>query len=222
MGSSSSGSSGSSSPGSSGASGIAGSAISALGGKGGLGGGLLAMGGSLLSSLTGFLGQGDQAEALRKQQNEQWKQQMINTREQYRQLGQAQTAANQEYGEQLIDNQVSLLQQRAQVELLAGASGTGGASISSMLSDLNGQAGRNQSTIVRNYENQQQSFVNQAKAIRTGGQMQMRSFEKPSAFASLVSGVGSAASAFVGGAKTASSLKGAWDSSRTYSSGVGG
>ena len=96
------------------------------------------------------------------------------------------------------------------------------ASISSMLSDLNGQAGRNQSTIVRNYENQQQSFVNQAKAIRTGGQMQMRSFEKPSAFASLVSGVGSAASAFVGGAKTASSLKDAWDSSRKYSSGLGG
>ena len=115
---------GSSALGSLGASGVAGSAISALGGSGGMGGGLLAMGGSLLSSLTGFLGQGDQAEALRKQQNEQWKQQMINTREQYRQLGQAQTAANQEYGEQLIDNQVSLLQQRAQVELLAGASGT--------------------------------------------------------------------------------------------------
>lgn len=205
-----------------GGSGIMGSVMGALGGSGGAGGGLLSMGGSLLSSMTGFLGGGDKAKAMKKEQEEQWKQQMINTREQYRQLGDAETQANKEYGEQLINNQVSLLQQQAQVELMAGASGTGGASISSMLGDLSADAGRNQSKIIDNYENQQKSFINQAKSIRTGGQMQMRSVEKPSAFASAISGVGSAASAFAGGAKTAAGLKDAWDNSRSYSSGLGG
>lgn len=204
------------------ASGTMGSVIGALGGNGGMGGGLLSMGGSLLGSITGFLGAGDEAKALKKQQDEQWKQQMINTREQYRQLADAERAANQEAGEQLIDNQVSLLQQQAQVELMAAASGTGGASISSMLGDLSGQAGRNQSQIIRNFENQQQGFVNQAKAIRTGGQMQQRSFQKPSAFASAISGVAKAAGAFNSGAQTSMKLKDAWDNSRSYSSGLGG
>ena len=88
--------------------------------------GLLSMGGSLLSSLTSFLSGGNEAEALRQQQQEQWKQQMINTREQYRQLGDLERQANKEFHQDIIQNQASLLQQQAQVELMAGASGTGG------------------------------------------------------------------------------------------------
>lgn len=204
-------------------SGILGSAMSWLGGStaGFSNSGLLSMGGSLLSSLTSFLSGGNEAEALRKQHQEQWKQQMINTREQYRQLGDLERQANKEFHQDLIQNQVSLLQQQAQVELMAGASGTGGASISSLLGDLSGQAGRNQSQLIDNFENQQQSFINQAKAIQTGGQMQQRSFEKPSAFSSLLSGVGSAATSYLSGAKTGKALSTAWKESRTYSSGVG-
>lgn len=205
------------------AGGVANSVMGWLGGStaGFSNSGLLSMGGSLLSSLTGFLTGGEQAKALKKAQNEQWKQQVINTREQYRQLGDAERAANKEFHQDLIQNQVSLLQQQAQVELMAGASGTGGASISSMLNDLSGQAGRNQAQIVDNFENQQQGFINQAKAIQTGGQMQQRNFSKPSAFGSLVSGLGSAATSYLTGAKTGKDLSTAWKESRTYSSGVG-
>lgn len=206
-----------------GGSGVASSVMGWLGGStaGFSNSGLLAMGGSLLSSLTGFLTGGEQAKALKKAQKEQWKQQMINTREQYRQLGDAERVANKEFHQDLIQNQVSLLQQQAQVELMAGASGTGGASISSMLNDLSGQAGRNQAQIVDNFENQQQGFINQAKAIQTGGQMQQRSFSKPSAFGSLVSGLGSAATSYVTGSKLGKDFSTAWKESRTYSSGIG-
>ena len=203
-------------------SGTATSVMGALGGNGGMGGGLLSMGGSLLGTLTGFLGDRSEAKALKKQQEEQWKQQMINVREQYRQLGAAEQQANQEAGEQLIDNQVSLLQQKSQVELMAAATGTGGASISSMLTDLTGQAGRNQSKIIRNFENQQQGFINQAKAIRTGGQMVQRQIKKPSAFAAVAQGLSALPGAFDSGRKTSMSLKKAWDDSRSYSSGLGG
>lgn len=205
------------------ASGAASSVMGWLGGStaGFSNSGLLAMGGSLLNSLTGFLSGGSQAKAYKKAQEEQWQQQLINTREQYRQLGDMERQANKEYHQDVIQNQISLLQQQAQVELMAGASGTGGASISSMLSDLTGQAGRNQSAIIDNFENQQQSFVNQAKAIQTGGQMQKREFKRPSAFSALASGLGDAASAYVTGYKTGTGLSKAWADSRTYSSGVG-
>lgn len=206
-----------------GSSGVLGSVMGWLGGStaGFSNSGLLSMGGSLLNSLTGFLTGGDQAEALKQAQEEQWQQQLINTREQYKQLGDLERQANKEYHQDIIQNQVSLLQQQAQVELMAGASGTGGASISSMLNDLSGQAGRNQSQIIDNFENQQISFINQAKAIQTGGQMQMREFKKPSAFSSLLSGVGSAASSYLSGSKTGKELSNAWSNYRTYSSGVG-
>lgn len=209
--------------GSAASSGVLGSVMGWLGGStaGFSNSGLLSMGGSLLSSLTGFLSGGNQAEELRKAQAEQWKQQLINTREQYRQLGDMERQANKEYHQDIIQNQVSLLQQQAQVELMAGASGTGGASISSMLRDLTGQAGRNQSTIIDNFENQQQSFVNQARAIQTGGQMQKREFKKPSAFSALASGLGNAASAYLTGHRTGTELSKAWADSRTYSSGIG-
>lgn len=182
-----------------GSSGAMSSAMSWLGGStaGFSNSGLLAMGGSLLGGLTSFLDGGTEAEALAEAQREQWKQQMINTREQYRQLADMERVANKDHHEQIMQNQISLLQQQGQVELLAGASGTGGASISSMLGDLAGQAGRNQAQLIDNYERTQQGFINQAKAIQTGGQMTMQQFNKPSAFSSLVSGLGSAATSYL-------------------------
>ena len=183
--------------------------------------GLLNMGASLLGSVSNFLSGNEEAKALKRQQEEQWKQQMINVREQYRQLGDMERVANKEHHQQVQQNQISLLQQQAQVELLAGATGTGGGSVSAMLNDLSAQAGRNQAQLVDNFENQQQSFINQAKAIQTGGQMQMRSFNKPSAFGSLASGLGKAATAYVTGAQVGKGFKEAYFDSRTYSSGVG-
>lgn len=157
--------------GSAAASGMAGSAMSFLGGSsaGLSNSGLLSMGGSLISGLANMFSGDAEAKAQKKAQEERWRQQLINTREQYRQLGQQEQHANKEFHSQLIQNQVSLLQQKAQVELMAGATGTGGGSVSAMLADLTNQAGQNQSKIIDNFENQQQSFINQAKAIQMGG-----------------------------------------------------
>lgn len=181
--------------------------------------GLLAAGGSLLQSVSGFLAGNSEAKAQKKAQDKQWQAQMVNTREQYRQLAQQEQVAGKEANQASIDNQVSLLQQQGQVELLAGATGTGGGSVSSLLGDLSAQAGRNQSQIIDNYENAMESFTNQAKAIRTGGQMQMRSFNKPSILGSLVSGIGGAASAYSSGSKIGKDFSTAHSESRTFSSG---
>lgn len=183
--------------------------------------GMLQAGGSLLSSLGNFFTGSDYAKAARRAQEKQWKAQMANTREQYRQLGQQETQANKEYHDQLIQNQASLLQQRGQVELLAGATGTGGGSITSLLNDLSSQAGQNQSQIVSNYENQMAGFVNAAKAIQSGGQMQMREFKKPNAFRSVLQSVTGAGKAYQSGSESGKAFGKAWNDYRSYSSGVG-
>lgn len=183
--------------------------------------GMLQAGSSVLSSIGSFITGNSEAKAMQEAQKKQWKEQMRNTREQYRQLGEAEQFANQEYHDQLLQNQVSLMQQRGQVELLAGATHTGGASINSMLSDLTGQAGRNQSAIVNDYENQVASFVNTAKAIQSGGQMEQRSFNKPSAWGSLANGLVNATSSYMSGAQKGQAFGDAYRNSRTYSSGIG-
>lgn len=183
--------------------------------------GMLSAGGSMLGSLGSFFSKGNEAKAQAAAQEAAWKERMANTREQYRQLGQQETQANKEYHEQLLQNQTSLMQKKGEVELLAGASGTGGSSITSMLSDLTGDSGRNQAQIVSNYENQMDGFVNAAKSIQSGGRMQMRSFDKPSAFSALTSGLSGAASAYTKGADIGKKFGDAWNDSRSYSSGVG-
>lgn len=201
-------------------SGILGSVGSFLGGStaGFSNAGLLSMGVNLLGSLGSMFGEDDTAKAMRKAQEEQWRQQLIATREAYASVANAERSAAKQYHSELLDNQVSLMQQRAQVALMAGASGTGGNSITSMLNDLTGDAGRNQSTIIDNYENQQIGFVNQLKSIQRGGQMQMRTFEKPSAFSRITKGIAGAASSYLSGSQTGKALGKAISESRTYSS----
>lgn len=158
-----------------------------LGSKAGVGNNpFVQAGNSILSSVGSFLQQKAMANALKKQQEQQWKAQMANTREQYRQQGEQMQAAAQDYANAGLANQMSLAEQRAGVELMAAASGTGGGSITSMLTDLNAQAGRNQSQIIENYERQQMGFVNRLKGIQNNGQMVFRKFEKPKLFNTLL------------------------------------
>lgn len=221
----------------SGAAAAAGGAATAAGGGGLLG----SLGGFLTGSTAGFsnaglLGAGlqglgligdlfggsDEAKAMKKAQEEQWRQQLIATQEAYKTVADAERSAAKQYHADAISNQASLLQQRAQVALLAGATGTGGNSVSSMLNDLAADGGRNQSTIIDNYENQKINFTNQLKSIQRGGQMQMREFKKPSAMSALVQGIPSLASAYVTGSKSGKALGKALTDSRTYSSGTRG
>ncbi|AAP48774.1 internal virion protein [Salmonella phage SP6] len=207
-----------------GAEGVMGSAMSFLGGTTGgfSNAGLLSAGMQMLNPIGDYFTQKETAKAMKKAQDEQWRQQLIATREAYASVANAERSASKQYHSELIDNQVSLLQQRAQVALLAGASGTGGNSITSMLNDLTGEAGRNQATIIDNYETQQINFANQLKSIQKGGQMMMRSFEKPSAFSAIAKGVSGIGEAYLSGHQKGTALSKAWSDSRTYSSGTRG
>lgn len=184
--------------------------------------GLLSAGMQGLGLLGNLFGGSDEAKAMKKAQGEQWRQQLIATQEAYKTVADAERSAAKQYHADAISNQASLLQQRAQVALLAGATGTGGNSVSSMLNDLAAEGGRNQSTIIDNYENQKINFTNQLKSIQRGGQMQMREFKKPSAVSTLVQGIPSLASAYVTGSKSGMALGKALTDSRTYSSGTRG
>lgn len=184
--------------------------------------GLLGAGLQGLGLIGNLFGGSDEAKAMKKAQEEQWRQQLIATQEAYKTVADAERSAVKQYHADAISNQASLLQQRAQVALLAGATGTGGNSVSSMLNDLAAEGGRNQSTIIDNYENQKINFTNQLKSIQRGGQMQMREFKKPSAVSTLVQGIPSLASAYVTGSKSGMALGKALTDSRTYSSGTRG
>lgn len=184
--------------------------------------GLLGAGLQGLGLIGNLFGGSDEAKAMKKAQEEQWRQQLIATQEAYKTVADAERSAAKQYHADAISNQASLLQQRAQVALLAGATGTGGNSVSSMLNDLAAEGGRNQSTIIDNYENQKINFTNQLKSIQRGGQMQMREFKKPSAVSTLVKGIPSLASAYVTGSKSGMALGKALTDSRTYSSGTRG
>lgn len=184
--------------------------------------GLLGAGLQGLGLIGNLFGGSDEAKAMKKAQEEQWRQQLIATQETYKTVADAERSAAKQYHADAISNQASLLQQQAQVALLAGATGTGGNSVSSMLNDLAAEGGRNQSTIIDNYENQKINFTNQLKSIQRGGQMQMREFKKPSAVSTLVQGIPSLASAYVTGSKSGMALGKALTDSRTYSSGTRG
>lgn len=205
------------------ASGAMGSAMSWLGGSTGgfSNAGMLGAFGSILGSYGDYKTEKSNAKKLKAAQEAQWQAQLADTRENYRQLGQAEQVANKEYREDLIQNQASLLQQQAQVQLLAASSGTGGASVTAMMTDLAAQGGRNQAQIVDNFENTQQGFINQAKAIQKSGQMEMREFKKPSATSAIINGIGGAAQGYLKASQTGKGFAKAYQDSRTYSSGVG-
>lgn len=201
-------------------SGVLGSIGSFLGGSsaGFSNAGLLSAGIQGLNMLGGLFGGQDTAKAMKKAQEEEWRQRLEATREAYSSVADAERSAAKQYHSDFLNNQISLMQQRAQVAVMAGATGTGGSSITSMLNDLTADGGRNQSTIIDNYENQQINFANQLKSIQRSRQMQMRTFDKPSALGTLVKGLPSIASSYVTGSKAGMALGKAITKSRTYSS----
>lgn len=207
-----------------GSGGVLGSVGSFLGGSsaGFSNAGLLSAGLQGLNLLGGLFGGRDTAKAMQKAQEEEWRQRLEATREAYSSVANAERSAAKQYHSDFLNNQISLMQQRAQVAVMAGATGTGGSSITSMLNDLTAEGGRNQSTIIDNYENQQINFANQLKSIQRSGQMQMRTFDKPSALGTLVKGIPSLASSYVTGSKAGMALGKALTGSRTYSSGTRG
>lgn len=176
--------------------------------------GLLGMGTSILSSLGGAQSSRQQAKMMKKAQEAEWQTRLADTRENYKQIAREVQQVNQEANENLMQNQVSLAQQMAEVELMAASSGTGGQSVTAMMTDLSATAGRNSSTIIQNMENQQQSISNQLRAIQKGGAVEMRKFNKPSAASTITSALGSGLSGYMSASKTGKELSDAYVSSR--------
>lgn len=179
--------------------------------------GIVMAGLAVASSIKNSRQQGKQADADRKTQRQLWELQKADTRENYRQLASVEQQEQKEYKEQLLQNQTSLSQQKAAVELMAAASGTGGNSVDAMMTDLTNTAGQNQAQIVSNYENQQQSIANQYRSIQKGGAMEMRRFNKPSTVSTLTGSISSGLQGFMGGYQAGAQVKSAYDDWRTPS-----
>jgi len=99
-----------------------------------------------------------------------------------------------------IDQQKQAMQAEGQINVLAGASGTAGGSVSSMLSDVKQTKGKNLSTIQGNRTTELDNIKTQAEQIRQGGAGRMgnRTFDKPSTGMILANSAMAGASAYAG------------------------
>lgn len=105
--------------------------------------------------------------------------------QQYDDLSPAERDINEQSLEEGLAQKKQLIKERSRINLLAGASGTYGGSVDSMLSDLTRNYGQNISTIIRNRDTRLSEVAVQAEQIRYGARAQMtnRVFNKPSGVA---------------------------------------
>lgn len=110
---------------------------------------------------------------------------------QYAQLSAAERDVAEKASEQLLDNQLTMIQQKENAKLLAGASGTQGASINSMLFDISQTGGANQAAIIQNRANAFDDIRKQADSIRFGARrgQDTRQISKPSVSQSIGAGM---------------------------------
>lgn len=117
---------------------------------------------------------------------------------QYGQLGESEHQVQENMLRGLLDNQLDIAAQQANAKLLAGASGTQGGSVNSMLFDIAQTGGRNQANVIYNRNQQLNQITKQADNIRYGARRQMgtRAFARPSVLRSLKGGAQTAMSAY--------------------------
>lgn len=166
---------------------------------------------SVASAGVGMIQQSRIASAQQDAQDEQNKQIRMNAAQQYGELGAAEKEAQQESLDQGIAQQKELLQSKGRVNLLAGASGTYGGAVDSMLSDLDTSYGDNLSTITRNRNTQLEDIRTQAENIRYGAQRQQgtRVFSKPSGVSAVAGLAMAGASGYMSGTKLADTMSSA-------------
>lgn len=85
--------------------------------------------------------------------------------------------------EQLLDNNIDMVKQRAQIESIAAATGTAGGTLGTLVNDTLAEGGRNQGAIIDNYNREITGYASQAEDVRKGAQAQLRStaIQKPTA-----------------------------------------
>lgn len=85
--------------------------------------------------------------------------------------------------EQLLDNNIDMVKQRAQIESIAAATGTAGGTLGTLVNDTLAEGGRNQGAIIDNYNREMTGYASQAEDVRRGAQAQLKStsIQKPTA-----------------------------------------
>lgn len=85
--------------------------------------------------------------------------------------------------EQLLDNNIDMVKQRAQIESIAAATGTAGGTLGTLINDTLAEGGRNQGAIIDNYNREMVGYASQAEDIRQGAKAQLKStqIQRPTA-----------------------------------------
>lgn len=85
--------------------------------------------------------------------------------------------------DQLLDSNLDMVRQRAQIESIAAATGTAGGTLNTLINDEVGENGRNNGKIIDNYNREMTGFASQAEDVRRGAQAQLKStsIQKPTA-----------------------------------------
>lgn len=112
--------------------------------------------------------------------------------DQYHQLDAAERDINSQASEDLEKNQLSMLSLQESAKVMAGATGTQGSSVNSVLKDIAQTGGRNQAAIIANRTRSLDSITRQAKSLHDAaisGQ-DVRSLSRPSAAMAIQQGVG--------------------------------
>jgi len=100
----------------------------------------------------------------------------------YSDLSRSEVSIQEQAGEASLEQQKAYFKARGRVVNIAGASGTAGGSVDSILSDLNRTKGQNLATITKNRRTQLDEVALQAEQIRQGAKASKsnRVFNKPS------------------------------------------
>lgn len=139
--------------------------------------------GAVVGGVAGML-TGNAAAKKQKKAMEAYNKQILEAAERnYQKIDIQEAEAAGDARDQLLDNNVSMVQKRAQIESMAAATGTAGGTLGTLINDQLAEGGRNQGKIVDNYSREMAGYVSQAEDVRRGAQVQMRdtTIQKPTA-----------------------------------------
>jgi hypothetical protein len=121
--------------------------------------------------------------------------------ESYGDVAKAEEDIQVERHEMSLKNTAAFIKARGQVKVMAGATGTYGGAVDSMIRDLNQTRGANMGTLAHNTEVQLDKIRTQQENIRYGAQRQQgtQAFAKPSGFSIALSSIGAGMKGYAAG-----------------------
>lgn len=166
-----------------GATGAAGGAASGAAMGATVGGPWGAVIGGVVGGVAGLVS-GQSAAKKQKRALEEYNQQIReNAQRNYQKLDIQESEAAGAARDQLLDNNIDMVKQRAQIESIAAATGTAGGTLGTLVNDTLAEGGRNQGKIIDNYNREMTGYASQAEDVRRGAQANLKStsIQKPTA-----------------------------------------